>query len=401
MSDLDRLPNVYLVGNQRYELIPSFLSDFDVCTIPFLLNQVTLATDPVKIYEYLSQGKPVIATDMPELAQCGDMIYIGKNPEDFAGKVDAAVGETGNSLRERRIEFARNNTWARRVEALDTRVRRHFPLVSILIVTYNSAEFVAPCLDAIRDCTAYPACEVIVVDNASSDSTADILRKYAAADGRIQLECLANNTGFAAGNNRAARKARGEYLILLNIDTMVTSGWIERMLRHIRRDPSIGIICPVTNFAGNEIKINVDYTGAAQMQDFALKVAREQEGKVLDIDVAPLYCALIPRKIWTEAGELDEGFGLGMYEDDDLCVRVRKAGYRVTAAEDCFVHHFGQGSFSKIPTEQYQAIFEANRKRFEDKWKIAWKPHRTRPGVRPAFEEKRFTPGDFYPANGK
>jgi hypothetical protein len=67
----------------------------------------------------------------------------------------------------------------------------------------------------------------------------------------------------------------------------------------------------------------------------------------------------------------------------------------VVAAEDCFIHHFGQGSFSKIPQQEYEAIFEANRKRFEEKWNTAWKPHQTRPGVRPAFEERKFSPGDF------
>ncbi len=207
--------------------------------------------------------------------------------------------------------------------------------------------------------------------------------------------CLNRNSGFAAGNNLAARQANGEYLILLNIDTMVTSGWIERLLRHVRLDPSIGIICPVTNFAGNEIKINIDYSDARQMQHFALKVAREQQGRTLDVDVVPLYCALIPRTVWTEVGELDEGFGIGMYEDDDFSLRIRQAGYRVTAAEDCFVHHFGQGSFSKMATKEYQAIFESNRKRFEEKWKTTWKPHRTRPDVRPAFEEKGFAPAEF------
>ncbi len=398
MSELERLPNVYLLGNQKYELIPSFLSEFDACTIPFLLNQVTKATDPVKIYEYLSQGKPVVATDMAELAQCGDMIYIGTNREDFARKLDAAISETDTGMRARRIEFARLNTWARRVEAIDSRVRSRVPIVSILIVTHNSAEFVAPCLESIRDCTAYPAYEVIVVDNASSDATAEIVGRYEEADRRIGVTRLTENTGFAAGNNLAARQASGEYLIMLNVDTVVTSGWIERMLRHVRRDPSIGIICPVTNFAGNEIKINVDYSDARQMRNFALKVAREEQGRTTEIDVAPLYCALIPRRVWEQAGELDEGFGLGMYEDDDFSVRVRRAGYRVTVAEDCFIHHFGQGSFSKMRSEEYQAIFESNRKRFEEKWKVSWKPHRTRPGVRPAFEERRFTPAEFYPA---
>jgi polysaccharide pyruvyl transferase CsaB len=395
MSALEALSNVYILGDQKYASLPSFLSDFDACTIPFMLNQVTEATDPVKLYEYFSLAKPVIATNMSELAQCGDLIYIGKGADDFASKIDSAIGESGDDLRRRRSAFARNNTWERRVEAIDSRVRGRFPLVSILIVTYNSAEFVLPCLESIRDSTAYPAYEVIIVDNASTDGTAEVLRKYAATDDRIQIDCLATNKGFSGGNNYAARKATGEYLILLNIDTMVTSGWIERMLRHIRHDPSIGIVCPVTNFAGNEVKVNVDYTGARQMQEFALKLASERQSGTLDIDVAPLYCALVPRTVWMLAGELDEGFGIGMFEDDDFCMRVRGAGYRVVAAEDCFIHHFGQGSFSKMPQQQYESIFEANRKRFEDKWKTDWKPHQTRAGVRPAFEERKFVPGDF------
>ena len=275
------------------------------------------------------------------------------------------------------------------------RVRQDFPLVSILIVTYNSAEFVEPCLDSIRECTAYPAFEVIIVDNGSIDGTPDILQKYAAAESRIRVECLGRNSGFSGGNNLAARQAHGEYLILLNIDTMVTSGWVARLLRHVRIDPSIGIICPVNNFAGNEVKINADYSDAREMQHFALKVAREQQGRTLDVDVVPLFCALIPRKVWTEVGELDEGFGIGMYEDDDFCLRIREAGYRVTAADDCFVHHFGHGSFLKMATAEYEAIFELNRKRFEDKWKTTWKPHRTRPNVRPTSEEKRFVPAEF------
>ena len=76
-------------------------------------------------------------------------------------------------------------------------------------------------------------------------------------------------------------------------------------------------------------------------------------------------------------------------------MRVRQAGYGVFTAEDCFIHHFGQGSFSKLPGETYNRIFEANRKRFEEKWKQPWVSHRTRPGVRPAFEERRFEPSGF------
>jgi hypothetical protein len=84
-----------------------------------------------------------------------------------------------------------------------------------------------------------------------------------------------------------------------------------------------------------------------------------------------------------------------MFEDDDLSFAVREAGLRVVAAEDCFIHHFGQGSFSKLPGETYNRVFEENRKRFEEKRGIPWKAHHTRPGVRPAFEETRFDPAAF------
>jgi GT2 family glycosyltransferase len=84
-----------------------------------------------------------------------------------------------------------------------------------------------------------------------------------------------------------------------------------------------------------------------------------------------------------------------MFEDDDLSLRVRQAGFGVFAAEDTFIHHFGQGSFSKLAGETYNRIFETNRKRFEEKWNQPWVAHRTRPGVRPAYEEKRFDPAEF------
>jgi hypothetical protein len=76
-------------------------------------------------------------------------------------------------------------------------------------------------------------------------------------------------------------------------------------------------------------------------------------------------------------------------------VRVRRAGYRVVTAEDCFIHHFGQGSFGKLAPGEYQAVFERNRERFEKKWSMAWRGHRTRPGVRPPHEELKFRPREF------
>jgi hypothetical protein len=74
---------------------------------------------------------------------------------------------------------------------------------------------------------------------------------------------------------------------------------------------------------------------------------------------------------------------------------VVERGFRICVAEDCFVHHFGQGSFSKLTSKEYDGIFEMNRHRFEEKWKKKWICHKTRPNVRPPHEEARFAPAQF------
>jgi GT2 family glycosyltransferase len=262
-------------------------------------------------------------------------------------------------------------------------------------VTYNSEEYLEPCLDSILRNTAYPSLEVLVVDNNSTDGTPAILKRYAEQDHRVKLELLKRNTGFAGGNNIAAKMATGEYLVFLNPDTIVTPGWLERMIRHCWRDDKVGAVAAVTNFSGNESKINTDYTNVVEMFSFANEIARERMGKSLDIAVAALYCVLVPCRVWSVVGELDDSYQVGMFEDDDFSLRILRAGYRIITAEDAFIHHFGNGSFAKIPSEESLRIFEANKKRFEEKWGVAWQKHKLRPGARAPYDEQRFTPEQF------
>jgi polysaccharide pyruvyl transferase CsaB len=401
ISRLHSLPNVHLLGEKNYREIPLFLSHFDVCLIPFKLNNLTKGVDPVKLYEYFSQGKPVVATDMAELPHNSNLLYIAKDPEDFARKVDAALQENDPQQKQRRIDFARGNTWTARVDAMEQAVSDSFPLVSILIVTYNSEEFIEPCLESIARNGSWPNYEVIIVDNKSTDKTPEILERHAKTDTHIRLECHPKNLGFAGGNNLAAQRAKGDYLVFLNPDTIVTPGWLGRMVRHCEVDAKAGAVAAVTNFSGNETKINFDYGNVLEMEKFALRIAAEKAGQASEILVAPLYCVLTPRPVWEKAGgELDAGFQIGMFEDDDFSLRIQKAGYRVIAADDCFIHHFGNGSFSKISSEESLRIFEQNKKRFESKWGASWHPHKLRPGVRPPYEEPRFTPGEFLSING-
>lgn len=400
-SRLEALPNVHLLGSRHYSELPGYLMGFDVCMIPFVLNEVTKAADPVKLYEYFSLGKPVVATDLAEIARCEEMVYLAHDAADFAAKVDAALREDDPQLRKRRIEFAKANTWRARVEDIDCEIRQSFPMVSILIVTYDSAQFIEPCLGAILRNTKYPRYEVVIVDNNSTDNTRDLVRRFTEIDGRIHLVTLPTNRGFAAANNAAAKRACGDYFVLLNADTMVSPGWLGRLIRHFERDPEIGLLSPTTNFAGNELKVNFDYGNSAEMETFAMRLARSNAGLRTPIPMVPLFCAVVPKTIWETAGELDEGFEVGMFEDDDFSLRVVRAGYKVMMAEDCFVHHFGQGSFAKLPPKRYEQVFQENLRRFENKWATHWVAHKTRPGVLPPLADRRFSPAEFGQAGAR
>lgn len=400
VARLLHLANVHLLGEKSYRELPRYLAAFDVAIIPFKINVLTTGVDPVKLYEYFSQGKPVVATELPELQRVGDLVFSAASATEFAKKLDLAIAEHDSAWRERRIEFARENTWTSRVTDIDLAIRDRFSRISILIVTYNSGEFVRPCLESIARNTSWPDYEVIVVDNNSTDDSAAIADEIARSDSRVRVLRSGRNLGFAGANNLAARNASGEYLLFLNADTLVTAGWVWRLVRHLETTPMVGAVTSLTNFSGNETKVNCEYRDVDGMERFAARLAFEHRGQTSEIFTAAFYCVLVPRTVWDEVGELDDSFAVGMFEDDDFSLRLRNAGYHILVAEDCFVHHFGNGSFAKLPSEQVLVIFESNKKRFEDKWNRSWQAHSLRPGVRAPYDEMRFSPAEFCQKRG-
>jgi len=91
--------------------------------IPFKINRLTLASNPIKLYEYLSAGKPVVSTALPEVCEnASDLVYIARDEEDFVRKVEEAVKEAESPNKElimRRINFAKENSWEKRIETIE------------------------------------------------------------------------------------------------------------------------------------------------------------------------------------------------------------------------------------------------------------------------------------------
>jgi GT2 family glycosyltransferase len=258
--------------------------------------------------------------------------------------------------------------------------RSDTPVVSVLVVTYQGLVFTRLCLETLLAERCEAPLEVVVVDNGSTDGTRDYLTSLAERDARVRVELGDTNRGFGAATNHAAVLARGRVLLLLNNDTIVPPGAIDALVRRLDTDAALGLLGVVTNRAGNEAEIEVPYRTFGGMRRFASERFESGGAGLFDIRTATLFCAALRREVWDAVGPLDEQFGLGLFEDDDYAMRVRRAGLRVVCDDNVFVHHFGQASIGQLgPTLEYGSLFAANRARWESKWGETWKPFERRP----------------------
>jgi GT2 family glycosyltransferase len=258
---------------------------------------------------------------------------------------------------------------------------------SIVVVTFNNLVFTKFCLQSLLINTEYANYEVIVVDNGSTDATPAYLRELMVQHAHVHFAFNSENLGFARATNQGLALADGDMLVLLNNDTLLPPGWLTRLARHLD-DPTIGLIGPVTNRTCNEAQIDAPYRTYAQFLRFAAEHCRLHDGELFDIRMLAMFCVAFRREAYESVGPLDERFEIGMFEDDDYALRMRAAGYRVVCAEGAFVHHFGQASIGElVRTGQYNQLFQANQRRFEEKWGMRWEPHRRR--ISPDYQRLR------------
>ncbi|MCL6444331.1 MAG: glycosyltransferase family 2 protein [Alicyclobacillus sp.] len=254
------------------------------------------------------------------------------------------------------------------------------PVVSVVVLTYNSLKVLPECLASLERCTSASDLEVIVADNGSNDGTVDWLCAYEAIAkskpfARFVFLPLGKNRGFAYGNNRAMEQSSGEYILLLNPDTIVGERAIETCVARLRENPDIGAVgCRLTlpngkldlacrrslptlwNSFCRFSRLSFIFPRSRLFAGYNLTYLDEYGS--YDVECLCGAFMMVPRRVYEAVGGLDEDFF--MYgEDVDWCCRILRGGYRIRYEGSVETLHLKGGSGGRRTPRSKRAFYGA------------------------------------------
>lgn len=308
----------------------------------------------VECIERIARNAPrlpvALARFSPEPAEWSPRFYPGPGTPEAVWDLSAGSGLP------RRVKGAL-------AELLAPRVADAASLASVIIPCWNGLAYTRQCLAALARWTDRPY-EAIVVDNGSTDGTGAFLRGL--RDPRLRVVSNVRNRGFARAINQGLAAARGRWVVWLNNDVVVTPGWLGRLVDCARRHPRVGAVGPRTNSINGLQRADLGSYTLKSLPLAAEAWGLKHAGQARSIHRLTGFCLLHPREAVAAVGGLDERFGLGCYEDFDFCLRLVQAGRELLLAEDVFVHHHGNKSFTENRVSSRHV--EMNRRIFIDKW---------------------------------
>ena len=242
------------------------------------------------------------------------------------------------------------------------------PTVSIIIPVFNKVLYTYNCLLTLQKYDSEISKEVIIVNNASSDTTIDLCKRL---QGAFQVINNQDNKGFVEACRQGADIAKGQFILFLNNDTQVLPNWLVNMVKVMEADPKIGITGSKLIYPNGKLQEagGIIFNDASGWNYGRLQEPSEPKyNKNREVDYCSGASLMIRQALWKQIGGFDLRYAPAYYEDTDLCFATREAGYKVIYCHDSeVIHHEGITAGTDIQTgyKTYQAI---NRKKFQAKW---------------------------------
>jgi GT2 family glycosyltransferase/glycosyltransferase involved in cell wall biosynthesis len=236
----------------------------------------------------------------------------------------------------------------------------HAGQVDIVVCVHNALEDVQRCLDSIMLHTSQPY-SLILIDDGSDSSTKELLDRFSSQHGATLIRNEQAN-GYTRAANQGMKSAQGDFVVLLNSDTIVTSGWLDRMVTCAESDKKNGIVSPLSNTASWQSIPEIESHGDWASNPLPQGVSVEKMGRLVEKNSGYLFpklpflngfCLMIRREVIDQIGYFDEElFGDGYGEENNYCLRARKAGWALALADQAFIYHAQSKSYSSERRKQ-------------------------------------------------
>lgn len=373
------LPNVHHLGVRPHGEIQSYLTGIDVCLLAHLITEFTRSLDPLKLYEYLAAGRPVIATPVGNTEDLQDHIAIAATAEELVHEAERAMAHDSPARVAARRGAVAGDTWEARAVEIETKLavpsaasRDHE--VCAVIVSHNTRDLLARCLAAVLAQSDVDL-HVIVVDNASTDGSVRMVRE---SFPEVELVALEDNLGFGSANNVAFGRSRSEFVLLVNSDAFLAPGALSSLVDVARARPNAGAVGPRLHNPDGTLQRSAwpfPHAGRLLLEAFALHRPLRRLGVLEDlglwahdderaVDFLVGACLLLRTDALIEVGGFDEGFWL-YGEEADLQRRLATRGWHVVFTPTGAVTHIG-GASSQTSLGRLRQFY-GGQKRFLDK----------------------------------
>lgn len=220
-------------------------------------------------------------------------------------------------------------------------------IYDIIIPVYGALPYLRQCINSLLENTKHPY-NLVIVD----DGNGPIIKEYLKTIRSARIITNKKNLGWLKSCNIGIENTKND-VVLLNSDTLVTKGWLEKMDRAAYISSRTGMVNPLTN---NALFLSIPHSltfnsipAGFTLKTFSNLVSELSERRYPSIPVAYGFCLLIKREIFDQIGLFDERFELGYGEEYDFFMRAKRKGYKAICCDDAFVYHYGWKSFGDSP----------------------------------------------------
>jgi GT2 family glycosyltransferase/glycosyltransferase involved in cell wall biosynthesis len=363
--------NVYYLGTVPHSDVRHYIGGFDVALVPNLVTEFTASLDPLKTYEYLAVGVPVLATPAGVAPELAEHVHLASTAEELVTRAEQLIEEESNELAAARRLLVKEETWDARAAAVEEAMGLGGPParrtgVSVVVVSYNTRELLKRCLASVAEQEL--DVQTIVVDNCSTDGSPAMVQEQFPG---VELVRLTENVGFGAANNVAFARCQGEHILLLNSDAFLHRGALRALLDASRRHLTAAVVGPrLLNPDGtlqrsawpcpDPVRLLIEATGLHRIlrrtpfyEDLGIWDHRSERA----VDFLSGACLLLRQGPLEEAGGFDERFYV-YGEETDLQRRLHTRGWSVFLAPTASVTHIG-GASATTPKNRLSQFYGA------------------------------------------